>query len=64
MDALIFLFQLACIGALAYGGWVCLTEAGKYDGDSAQADEAASLRARTRARRSMMASGSSTRFSS
>ena len=57
MDALIFVLQLACGGALACGGWICLTEAGKYDADTAQADEAASLRARNRAQR-MAASAS------
>ena len=48
MDTMVFLIQLACLAALACGGWICITEAGKYDADSAKRDEAASLRARTR----------------
>jgi hypothetical protein len=63
MDALIFLLQLACGGALAYGGWICLKEAGKYDAHTARSDEAASLRARSRAQR-MPASASAIRLSS
>jgi hypothetical protein len=41
--------QVASLGALAYGAWLCLTVAGRYDADAAKADEIASRSARARA---------------
>ena len=49
MDTLIFVGQLACLAGLAYGAWICLCCAGKYDAETARADVSASRSSRTRA---------------
>jgi hypothetical protein len=48
MDALFLLGQLICLAGLAYGAWICLACAGRYNAESAHADAAASRAAHTR----------------
>jgi hypothetical protein len=48
MDALILLGQLICLAGIAYGAWICLACAGRYNAENAHADAAASRAARTR----------------
>ena len=48
MDELFVLGQLVCLGALAYGAWICLVHAGKYDAESLRLDDAVSRTARAR----------------
>jgi hypothetical protein len=48
MDELFLLGQLICVAGIAYGAWVCLACAGRYNAESALADAAASRAAQTR----------------
>jgi hypothetical protein len=48
MELLFVIGQIACLAALAYGAWICLTCAGRYNAESAQADRAASGAAQNR----------------
>lgn len=48
MDTLFVLGQIASLAGLAYGGWLCLVHAGRYDAESMRADEAASRLAQVR----------------
>jgi hypothetical protein len=48
MDILSFIGQTLFLVALAYGGWVCLVCAGRYDAENLEADVRASRAAATR----------------